>query len=166
MKLGGLMFERRRVDQPIAEERRTKDCKGQCNILTALLNTSPVMFWAYQPEIKFAFANFALKEFLGHNGEDFVNKLETMNKEVDIIPATVKKEKKFLEVTKKPIYGSDGRLVGHCGSVKDVTKTLILKEKITEKLDEIENGNSHKLYDAQRELKQTINLINQRWSAQ
>ena len=153
-----MIIEKRTSEVSVAEDRRKHINTVQYQILLSLLNSLPDMLWLLEKQNNFPYANKALKTFLGNDGSELIKKTNQLSEGTSVILEMVKGDAKYLEITK---YSIDN---GYGGIIKDVTLTLQMKEKILMKLNEVENGNTTKLRMAQDELKNTINLLNERWS--
>jgi hypothetical protein len=85
-------------------------------------------------------------------------------KETFVKTFTIEDEKEVkLEITKTPLFDTNGIVIGCNGYLKDVTELMKRQKKIVEKLEKLDGKTKQETKEALNTLNNTITLFNERW---
>lgn len=136
------------------------------NMLAAMLDNMSSMLWIYDKRKNIKFANKALKEYSNKINIFEIDECMVLpdKKETFVKTFTIEDEKEVkLEITKTPLFDTNGIVIGCNGYLKDVTELMKRQKKIVEKLEKLDGKTKQETKDALNTLNNTITLFNERW---
>ena len=111
------------------------------NMLAAMLDNMSSMLWIYDKRKNIKFANKALKEYSNKINIFEIDECMVLpdKKETFVKTFTIEDEKEVkLEITKTPLFDTNGIVIGCNGYLKDVTELMKRQKKIVEKLEKLD----------------------------
>lgn len=155
-----------RVETEKILEESYKSCNELYSVLRSLLDTMPSMLWVYDSHKNIKFSNKALQEYLididVFEDDDIIGNCS--EEKTFIKSFNINNSPRYFDIRKTPLLDDSGKIIGCCGSLKDVTETLKQKDTLLKKIEKMEGETKTETEKVQNILRSTLTLFNERWS--
>lgn len=130
------------------------------NVLVSMLDTIPSMYWVYDCEKNISFANKILRDYSPIIDIFDTDICMSLPEEKEIFTKIINEgteDEVYLEITKYPLYNTEGKITGCIGHLEDVTDNIKTQKSIVTKLEKINSESKNGVTTLLNILNTTVN---------